>query len=464
VVPTSGNPAPKKKANPGSGGDALGDDAQDMERKLRLDFAGTLAKCLSDANLRHDREAAKRVVESDKLAARAAEAHCKEVRELHEAIDQFVAHSNAEKRSLLNKNILLIAELSLSKEGSAGVTNRLAAAEAAVVLLKDRSENLEAVSADLAAQLEATRANAVTASEMLALAAVQKAAIGKDLAQARSLIEVQKRVIAGRDQHVQRRLEHGLDLLQKAASDSNRGVEVYLEETGKPKEESAPALLEKARGQGQDAAFLLDLIRSLLRRASYHAKTRRIVAAIGRGVGIRLFYNTPKDGGDYVYPEHSKEELEVSRDRREAKLATQVLFVADTFISARTGGRKIGFIGFLLAMCFTAVGGLSQLGQSFASAASVMAGQQTCYKWAQSVRAKWWAFYITYFIMHVTIDGIVFVFDNYALLEFAKTPDGAVTCRSAGYVEFFSTIDSEGSWSRGPIVLAVTRNGIEKWC
>jgi hypothetical protein len=107
VVPTSGNPAPKKKANPGSGGDALGDDAQVVERKLRLHFAGTLAKCLSDANLRHDRETAKRVVESANLAARAAEAHCKEVRELHEARDQLVAHSNAEERSLLNKNILL---------------------------------------------------------------------------------------------------------------------------------------------------------------------------------------------------------------------------------------------------------------------------------------------------------------------------------------------------------------------
>jgi hypothetical protein len=309
--------------------------------------------------------------------------------------------------------------------------DRLAAAVAAGTAQRARSIHLEASSAGLEAERDAARAEAATNSEKVALASVHAADLRRELAQARAHIAVQKRVISNKEHLVQQRLERGLDLIQAKASDSKSAVKTYLDEAGNPKQTSASALLEETRKLDPDAAFLLDLISCLLRGPSYHATSRRIAGAISEEKGIRLNYNKDKDD-EYAYPEHSKDDLLVRRDRRDAKLATQVLVVTDTFISARSGGRKVGFIGFLLAMCLTAVGCLTQLGQSFASAVSVMPGSTACYEWAQTLRLRWFAFYHAYFLAHVTLAGILFIFDNYALLEFAKTPDGAVTCRS-GY-------------------------------
>jgi hypothetical protein len=99
----SGNQAPKKKSKPESDdGDAplLLRSELEKEQNLRLQQAGTQAKRLRDAELRHEREITDIVAKKDRLFAAREKEHRETAREVEESAVDNRARNEAEQLSL----------------------------------------------------------------------------------------------------------------------------------------------------------------------------------------------------------------------------------------------------------------------------------------------------------------------------------------------------------------------------
>jgi hypothetical protein len=180
--------------------------------------------------------------------------------------------------------------------------------------------------------------------------------------------------------------------------------------------------LERRRALGPEAALLLDSLRILLRGPSFLATDARIKKGVERKPpgGTQLFYKRDPHG-DLRRASHSGAELEQLRDAREAKLSTQILLITDVIISARTGGRRAGFVGFLFGLVITAVGKVTQFAQSFAACLAVTSSHAAARECVRTVRERYEEHYRAQLARDAKV-GLIFIFDNYAFLQFANCP------------------------------------------
>ncbi|KAJ1448191.1 hypothetical protein M885DRAFT_501204 [Pelagophyceae sp. CCMP2097] len=163
----------------------------------------------------------------------------------------------------------------------------------------------------------------------------------------------------------------------------------------------------------------------ILRGPSFHAVSRRIEKGVkmkppGRREKTQIFYSRNADGTLCRTP-HSAAELEQLRDARDAKLTTQLLLIVDVIISARTNGRRVGVVSFLLSLVVTSVGKLTQFAQTFATCLAVTSSHVTSNQYVRTVQARWKEHYRAQ-LAATAAAGYIFIFDNYAYLQFLKTP------------------------------------------
>ncbi|EGB05828.1 hypothetical protein AURANDRAFT_66042 [Aureococcus anophagefferens] len=280
------------------------------------------------------------------------------------------------------------------------------------------------------AELEKVRAEAVALRREVAELEAEKKVMGSACAAAAS--ELMQTCAAGEYEargKFQDELAQGLlDIAKTHSAKPKDAIETFMNADQELVMRDAPSELQKLAETSPAAGALVGAVKTLVISKAARLQLKRMAAAARDRRMIQMNYSKKTDGS-YRYPEKiGGAALLAATSSKECSMALKTLVIISLLVSTRSKGKSIMALGFAISMSMSFLGRITSYGLSLASMMCLSSSYATVFNWKKKLAAAAEATYlarITKLLAASAMGAIIIGFDNYAVLQFLRNPDGS---------------------------------------